>query len=62
MNSVFKKLKFVQEGSGKKTFAELNILKTKSLQAINQILQKRKSPDTYDLYNFAERTCVYISK
>ena len=46
MNSAFEKLRIASDESDKNMSDELDILKPKILQTINQIREKKKCPDT----------------
>ena len=58
MNSPFKKVRITLDESYKNMSDELNILKPKNLQAVDQILEKKKHPDTDSINDFVARTCV----
>ena len=52
MNSAFEKLRITSDESGKNMSDELDILKPKILQAIDQIREKKMRPDTDSIYDF----------
>ena len=58
MNSAFEKLRIASAESDRNISDKLDILKPKILEAINQIRQKKKRPDTDSIYDFITRTCT----
>ena len=58
MNSAFEKLRITSDESGKNMSDELDILKPKILQAIDQIREKKMRPDTDSIYDFIAYTYV----
>ena len=56
MNSVFEKLRTASDESDRKN--DLDILKPKILDTIDQIRQRKKHPDTDSIYDFIARTCA----
>ena len=58
-NSAFEfKLRTASDQGDRNISDELDILKPKILQEINQTGQKKKRPDTNSLYNFIARTNI----
>ena len=57
MNSAFEKLRIASDESDKNMSDELDILKPKILQTIDQIREKKKCPDT-NYYGFIARSCA----
>ena len=58
MNSVFEKLRIASDESDRNCSKDLDILKPKILDAIDQICQRKKRPDTDYIYDFIARTCA----
>ena len=56
MNSAFTKLRIASDEIDRNISNELDILKPKISQAIDQIRQKNKRTDTDSLYDFLART------
>ena len=56
MNSAFEKLRNASDESDRNN--NLDILKPKNLDAIDQIHQRKKHPDTDSIYDFIARTCA----
>ena len=56
MNSAFEKLRIASDESDRNN--DLDILKPKILDAIDQIRQRKKRPDTDSIYDFIARTCA----
>ena len=56
MDSAFEKLRTASDESDRNN--DLDILKPKILDAIDQIHQRKKHPDTDSIYNFTARTCA----
>ena len=54
MNSAFEKLRIASDESDRNN--DLDILKPKILDAIDQIRQRKKRPDTDSIYDFIART------
>ena len=50
MNSVFEKLRIASDESGRDRCNDLDILKPKIVDAIDQILQRKKRPVTDSIY------------
>ena len=60
MNSAFEKLRIASDESNKNIVDELDILKPKILQPIDQICKKQKRFDIDPTFDFIERTCAII--
>ena len=58
MNSAFEKLRIASDKSDRNCSKDLDILKPKILDAIDQICQRKKRPDTDYIYDFIARTCA----
>ena len=58
MRSAFKKLRTAPEKSDRKWSNDLDTLKQKILDAIDQIRQRKKCPDTDSVYDFIACTCA----
>ena len=58
MNSAFEKLRIASDESDRNCSNNLDILKPKILDAIDQIRQRKKCPDTDSIYDFITRTCA----
>ena len=58
MNSAFEKLRIASDESDRNCSNDLDILKPKILDAIDQIRQRKKRPDTDSIYDFIARTCA----
>ena len=56
MNSAFEKLRIASDESDRNN--DIDILKPKILDAIDQIRQTKKRPDTDSIYDFIARTCA----
>ena len=56
MNSAFEKLRIASDESDRNN--DIDILKPKILDSIDQIRQKKKRPDTDSIYDFIARTCA----
>ena len=56
MNSAFEKLRIASDESDRNCSNNLDILKPKILDAIDQIRQRKKCPDTDSIYDFIART------
>ena len=56
MNSAFEKLRIASDESDRNN--DLDILKPKILDAIDQIRQRKKRPDTDSIYDFIARSCA----
>ena len=51
INSAFEKLRIASDESDRKCFNDLDILKPKILDAIDQIGQRKRHPDTDSIYD-----------
>ena len=58
MNSAFENLRIASDENDRNYSNELDILKPRILQAIDQICQRKKRPDTDSIYEFITRTCA----
>ena len=58
MKSAFEKLRIAPEESDRNWSNDLDMLKQKFLDAIHQICQRKKRPDTDSIYEFIARTCA----
>ena len=58
MNSAFEKLRIASDESDRNCSNNLDILKPKILDAIDQIRQRKKCPDTDSVYDFIAWTCA----
>ena len=58
MNSAFEKLIIASDESDRNCSNDLGILKPKILDAIDQIRQRKKRPDTDSIYDFIARSCA----
>ena len=58
INSAFEKLRIASDESDRNCSNDLDILKPKILDAIDQIRQRKKRPDTDSIYDFIARTCA----
>ena len=58
MNSTVGKLRIASDESDRNCSNKLDTLKPKILQAIDQIRQRKKRPDTDSIYDFIARTCA----
>ena len=58
MNSAFEKLIIASDESDRNCSNDLGILKPNILDAIDQIRQRKKRPDTDSIYDFITRTCA----
>ena len=58
MRSAFEKLRTAPEKSDRKWSNDLDTLKQKILDAIDQIRQRKKCPDTDSIYDFRACSCA----
>ena len=58
MNSAFKKLRIASDESDRNCSNDLDILKPKILDAIDQIRKRKKRPNTESINDFIARTCA----
>ena len=58
MNSAFEKLRIASDESDRNCSNNLDILKPKILDAIDQIRQRKKCPDTDSIYDFRACSCA----
>ena len=58
MKSAYEKLRIAPEESDRNWSNDLDMLKQKFLDAIHQICQRKKRPDTDSIYEFIACTCA----